>query len=112
MTQQCVHVEYELVVTAEEWSASCEAAADKLRQLPGLEWKLWLVDAAARSGGGIYLFRTAADADTFVHGPVLDGLRTNPAVRDVRVRSYAINAALSARTFALRAGTAADAPAP
>ncbi|HEY0464618.1 MAG TPA: YdhR family protein [Polyangiaceae bacterium] len=101
MNRQCVHVDIDLNVPTEEWLSHCQRVVDMMLSVPGLEWKLWLASPAANSAGGIYLFRDEASASAYVGGPVIAALRRNPSVRDVRIRVYAVEEALSRRTHAV-----------
>jgi hypothetical protein len=102
MDHHCVQVEFELNVGAAEWTAHCEKAVDAMRALPGLEWKLWLLDAEKKTAGGIYLFRSAEAAEAYVHGPIIARLRELPAVKSVRVRTTPVVDSLSVKTRSLR----------
>lgn len=73
-----------------------EAFADALLHVDGLVSKTWL-----RSGqelGGFYLFRDADAAEAYAAGPLVGALRSDPAHRDFRVRSFAVLERLSRRT--------------
>jgi hypothetical protein len=101
MNRHCVQIELELNVGAEEWTAHCERVVETMRALPGLEWKLWLLDEEKNMAGGIYLFRSAETADAYVHGPVVARLRELPMVKVARIRSSPVAESLSVKTFAV-----------
>jgi hypothetical protein len=101
MNSHCVHVDIDLNVSTDEWLRHCARVVDMILSVPGLEWKLWVANPAARSAGGIYLFRDEASAAAYVSGPVIAALRRNPGVRDVRIRDYAVDEDLSRRTHAI-----------
>ncbi|HEY3253609.1 MAG TPA: YdhR family protein [Polyangiaceae bacterium] len=103
MNRQCVHVDIDLNVSTDEWLRHCQRVVGMMLSVSGLEWKLWVASPAANAAGGIYLFRDEATAAAYVSGPVLAALRSNPQVRDVRVRVYAVDDDLSRRTYAVAA---------
>lgn len=103
MSYQCVKVDIDLNVSAEEWVLHCRRVVDAMRSLPGLEWKVWLADADSNTAGGVYLFRDAASADAYVSGPIIAQLRTSPLVRAVRVRTSPVVDDLSRKTRGVRA---------
>jgi len=45
-------------------------------EVKGLLWKIWLMNEAEKSAGGIYLFRDKASANAYVNGEIIAGLRT------------------------------------
>jgi hypothetical protein len=47
-------------------------------KVKGLLWKIWLMNEAEKSGGGIYLFKDEASAQVYVNGPIIVGARTCP----------------------------------
>lgn len=103
MNRHCIQIDLTLNVSAAEWLAHCERAVDMMLAIPGLEWKLWLLDEARGTAGGVYLFADEASADAYLAGPVVAHLRTLPAIARVDIRRSPTVGHLSARTFALRA---------
>jgi hypothetical protein len=106
MNRYCVHVDIDLNISTDEWLHHCQRVVDKMLTVPGLEWKLWIASPSSSSAGGIYLFRDEPSATAYVGGPVIAALRGNPAVRDVRIRVYAVAEDLSRRTHAIGGGHA------
>jgi hypothetical protein len=77
---------------------AAEVAA-RIAGAPGLRWKIWGLGPDG-SGLSAYLFETADAADAFASGPVIAGLRANPAVQGVTVVSAPVDATLSQVTHA------------
>jgi hypothetical protein len=100
----CVQVQYRITGELQDYRSGAVAAAPQLARLPGLCWKLWLLDPPSGEAAGIYLFSDAAAAAAFLDGPALSGLRHNPAIADVSVRSLGVVTDLSLTTFGARAG--------
>ena len=46
----------------------------------GLQWKIWLMNEAEKSAGGIYLFKDDASVQTYLKSEIIAGLKKNPAV--------------------------------
>jgi hypothetical protein len=83
-----VQIEFEFVCTLDEYRELAAHAAPKVAQVPGMMSKLWIVDEERRRAGGAYLFSDRAAASEYVEGPIIAGLRKNPAIRDVTVRLF------------------------
>ena len=83
-----VQIEFEFACTLDEYRELTAHAAPKIAGVPGLVSKLWIVDEARRRAGGAYLFADRAAATAYVEGPVIAGLRKNPAIREVTVRLF------------------------
>jgi len=71
--------------------------ARAIARVPGLIWKIWLVDEAAAELGGVYLFASRAQAQAYADGPILEQLRHDPRVARVTHRLWDTHA-LSALT--------------
>ena len=72
-------------------------AARAIANVPGLIWKVWLVDEAASELGGVYLFASRAQAQAYADGPIVARLRQDPRVVQVQHRLWDAHA-LSALT--------------
>ena len=56
----------------------------------GLLWKIWLINEAEKSSGGIYLFQDEASVEAFLKGEIIAGLKSNPAVSDIEAKVFDI----------------------
>jgi hypothetical protein len=56
----------------------------------GLLWKIWLVNEAEKSAGGIYLFKDDASVEAYLKGEIVAGLKSNPAASDIEVKVFDI----------------------
>jgi hypothetical protein len=111
MNHCCLHVEVTLNVTPAEWLARCEAAVPLMTRLPGLVWKLWVLDEDEASAGGLYLFENRDAAAAYAEGPVIERLRASGVARAVRVRLLPLVDDLSQRTRGLADSALAVLPA-
>lgn len=103
-TPCCVQVHYRVGGSREAYLALADTAAPHLAQVPGLRWKLWLLDEPSGEAAGIYLFADGVAARAFVEGSTLDGLRQHPGITGVEVRRLDVLTELSLATFGHRAG--------
>ena len=83
-----------------------DGAARAIAAVPGLIWKVWILDEAASELGGVYLFASRAQAQAYADGPFLEHLRHDPRVVRVEHRLWDTHA-LSALTRAPEAVPAA-----
>ncbi|WP_372785919.1 YdhR family protein [Phenylobacterium sp.] len=96
-------VSYRVSGDVDGFRAKAEEAAARIAGAPGLKWKIW---GLGPDGAGVsaYLFETAEAADAFAGGPVIAGLKANPAVQGVVLAAAAVDAKLSQITHAGFAG--------
>jgi len=91
MSQKIVQINYKFSIPAADFSQAMLPAAPVIADVPGLHWKVWLMDEARREAGGIYLFEDEATASAFVAGPIVAGLKANPVVSDVSIKQFGIS---------------------
>jgi hypothetical protein len=92
-------VTYRVSGDLENFGSNAAEVAAMIAGAPGLRWKIWGL-APDGSGVSAYLFETAEAADAFVDGPVIAGLKANPAVQGVTLASAPVDARLSQITHA------------
>jgi hypothetical protein len=92
-------VSYRVSGDLEAFRAGAAEAAAKIAGAPGLRWKVWGLGPDG-SGVSAYLFETSDAADAFALGPIIAGLKGNPAVHGVTLVSAPVDATLSQITHA------------
>lgn len=97
-TPVLVQVNYGFDMTPEAYVGAVEPYAESVAAVPGLRWKIWLVDEEEREAAGIYLFEDAVQARAYLKGPILSPFLRNPAIHDVSVRQSSIVSAPTAIT--------------
>jgi len=87
-------------VSAEEWAKRyTDATGQKFLSVDGLVWKIWL-DGEANNVGGMYLFASRAQAETYLAGPIVAAMKANPNVADLTFRLSDVRERMSAITHA------------
>lgn len=89
MTEKILQVVGRLVVPVDEfWRQNPVEAAHFFAGLPGMRWKIFLVNEERGEAGGIYLFADENSFNDYVNGPIMTDLRQFPLWTDVRVTSF------------------------
>ena len=83
-----------------EYDRACRDFAPPVAAVPGLCWKIWLLNEGEGRAGGLYLFDDARALRDFAAGPIVAGLREAPFVRDLEVREFGVMPDHSALTRA------------
>jgi hypothetical protein len=83
-----------------EFAEGSRPFAEPIAAVPGLRWKIWLVNEEERSAGGIYQFDDERTLRDYLDGPIIAAVRSHPAVRDLQVRQFGVIPDLSAATRA------------
>lgn len=98
MAPQIVQINFRLNVTTQEFEAAVEPMADPIAAVEGLRWKVWLLNAEAGEGGGIYLFDDAATARAYVDGPIVANLKAAPIISEISIKQFGVVESLTAIT--------------
>lgn len=101
MTQKIVQINGKLVVPAEQFERENGVDGAKFfAGVPGLLWKIWLINRETGEAGGHYLFESASTCSDYVNGPIATELRAYPLWTDVSIKVFDYLPAQSAITRA------------
>ncbi len=68
----------------EAWLPAAQSVAD----VPGLRWKVWLVNETTHECGGIYLFDNEAAVQAFLNGPIVASAKEAPMLSNASVKIF------------------------
>lgn len=80
--------------------AKSREAAKAIASVSGLIWKIWVSQEEKLEMGGIYLFANRQSAEAYLNHPIIQAVRTNPAVVSTESQLWEVESSLSALTFA------------
>ncbi len=90
MSEIMLQLNFNYSVTKEEYEQAVSPLADKFANVPGLIWKIWILNAEKSEAGGIYLFENQASLDEFLAGSLAKTVTTHPALSNFSVKQFAI----------------------
>ena len=102
-----LQVNFKLDLPVEEYRKMCASVAQAVADVPGLQWKLWLLNEERKEAGGIYLFSSEEALNDYLGGPIVAAVKQHPGIQDVSVKRFDFAADLSARTRGPVSATAA-----
>ena len=85
-----LQINYKFLVTRTEFESGFDVVASQIAQVPGLRWKIWLLNEAESRGGGIYLFDDEASARAYLDGPIVAALKSSPVLSELTVNSFSV----------------------
>lgn len=80
MSVKVLQINYRLNGPRAAYEAENLPYAQPIADLPGLRWKVWIIDEARGEAGGIYLFDTAAAMQAFLDGPIIAEMKADPSL--------------------------------
>jgi Putative mono-oxygenase ydhR len=99
-TYTLLHIRSKLRVLPDVLLAQSRQAATIIASVEGLIWKIWVVKTEEFEMGGVYLFASRASAEAYLNHPVVQALRSNPAVVSTDSQLWDVESSLSALTRA------------
>jgi hypothetical protein len=88
MSQQILQVNLGFNIPRADLSEAWLNVAQNIADVPGLVWKVWLMNEAKSEAGGIYLFESRAAAENYIGGPIVAALKASPAVSDISAKLF------------------------
>ena len=83
-----LQINYKFSGSQAEFEREFGPVAEAIAAVPGLRWKIWLVNTAESRGGGWYLFDDDTALRAYLEGPVVEALKSHPAFSDLAVQSF------------------------
>jgi hypothetical protein len=90
MSEIMLQVNFNYSVSKEEYEQAVAPLADKFAIVPGLKWKIWILNSEKSEAGGIYMFDSQASLDTYVAGPLAEAVLNHPALSNFDIKQFTI----------------------
>jgi putative monooxygenase ydhR len=97
-TYTLLHLRFQLRVPPDVLLAQSREAATIIASVEGLIWKIWMSQKEDFQIGGMYLFASREAAEAYLNHPVIQAVRSNPAVVSSESQVWDVESALSALT--------------
>ena len=93
-----LQVNFKLNVSAAEYRKICESVAQAIADVPGLVWKVWLLNEKDGEAGGIYLFQDEQSLATYLSSPIIAQIKSLPQLREISAKRFGTMQELTAIT--------------
>ena len=93
-----LEINFNLNVPVAEYQQMVDSIAHAFLEVPGLRWKIWLLNPAAQEAGGLYLFDRQASLDAYLAGPLVAKLRGLTSIRNLSMKQFEVMPAVTALT--------------
>ena len=98
MSAKILQVNFKLNVASAEYQSLCQALAETFAKIPGLHWKVWILNEGEREAGGVYLFESEQALNAYLSGPLAAQVGSHPALRDISVKTFDVMDGVTAIT--------------
>ena len=98
MSEKILQLNLNFSISRAELEAAWLEVAQPIAEVPGLRWKVWLMNGAEQEAGGIYLFESETAAQSYLAGPIVAALKSSPAVSNISAKLFDVLESHSAIT--------------
>ena len=86
MAQKILITRFKFSLTPEEYKEALNPLGQTFADVPGCQWKIWLIDEEKHEGGAIYLFQDEKSLEDFKASPLAASVLSHPALSDFDLR--------------------------
>jgi hypothetical protein len=90
MSATILQINFQLNVSPAEFEEIASSLAIDFARLPGLRWKIWLMNETEGEAGGIYLFEDESSVQAYLEGPLAAAVMAHPALSNLTAKSFAV----------------------
>lgn len=88
MSEKLLQLNFKFSVTGDEYTQAVSPLAEKYAAVPGLRWKVWIINEAESEAGGIYLFDDESSLNALMESPLTKQVTSHPALSDFKVKIF------------------------
>ena len=98
MSVKLLQLNFKFNVSEAEYKQAVSPLASEFATVPGLRWKIWMINEAEHEAGGIYLFDDEASVKALLEGPLVAQVTSHPALSDFSVKQFDVMEEMTAIT--------------
>jgi hypothetical protein len=88
MPAKILQINFRLTVSTADYESLCRSIAQAFADVPGLRWKVWLLNEREKEAGRIYLFESEQALNSFLSGPLAAQVKSHPALHDLNAKPF------------------------
>ena len=88
MKEKILQLNFKFNVPKVDYEQAVSPLADNFAAVPGLRWKIWLMNESENEAGGIYLFEDESSLQAYLEGPLAEGVKSHPALSDMSAKVF------------------------
>ncbi|MDI9550075.1 MAG: YdhR family protein [Chloroflexota bacterium] len=88
MSQRVLWINYKFSGSAAALHESLAPVVQPIADLPGMHWKIWLINEAGHEAACVHLFEDEASIQAFLAGPIMAAAAQDPALSDIVVQTF------------------------
>ena len=98
MAGRVLQINFKFGVIRSEYEELATSLAQAFAEVPGLVWKIWIMNEAESEAGGIYYFDSGESLQEFLGSELAANVRAHPAVSEFSAKTFEVMDAVTAVT--------------
>ena len=98
MSASILQFNFKLNVPVAEYEQAAASLGEAFASVPGLRWKIWLLNAEAGEAGGIYLFEDDAARQAFLNSELAAAVKAAPILTNLQAKLFDVMPDVTAQT--------------
>jgi hypothetical protein len=90
MTGTVLQVNFKLSVSRSEYEELASSLTQAFAEVPGLVWKIWIMNEIESEAGGIYYFDGPEALQEFLSSQLAADVRNHPAVSEFSAKTFQV----------------------
>jgi hypothetical protein len=100
MSKTILQINYQFSSSLADFIKLVTPMAQPISAVPGLTWKIWLMNETEQAAGGIYLFENREAAQAFLGSDAVKSFASHPTISNVNAKIFEPDEVLSKVTRA------------
>ena len=98
MEERVLQINFKFSVSRTDYENLASSLAQSFSEVPGLVWKIWIINEAKSEAGGIYCFDGKESLSQFLTSQLATDVKSHPAVSEFSAKTFAVMDAVTAVT--------------
>ena len=107
MPAKVLQINFRLRASTPEYESLCRSVAQVFAGVPGLRWKIWILNDREKEAGGIYLFESEQALNNYLSSPLAAQVKSHPGLLDLSAKTFDVMEQVTAITHGPMAARAA-----
>lgn len=100
MTKKVLTTKFNYSMPTRELKKIMPAVAPEYSEIPGCDWKIWIINEDHKEAGGVYLFESVTELDQFLNSSLLASVTNNPDLSNFEINTFGVEEEASVITRA------------
>ena len=83
-----LQINFKLNVPSAEYRKIVKSVVQAIADVPGLVWKVWLLNEQEGEAGGIYLFQDEQSLSDYLSSPIIRQIKSLPQLREISGKCF------------------------